>query len=119
VGKSGIKIHASGDGSGTLGPGGNLSLISTNGSMPMLVEKLSVALRLPVVDKTGLTGGFDFTLDVFPYISDNQPEHFNPELIADAASRAVEAELGLKLQLQKAPVEMLIIDRAEKTPIEN
>jgi len=55
------------------------------------------------VDKTGLAGVFDFTLN------------WTPETIFTA----IEEQLGLKLEPQKAPIEILIVDHAEKIPTEN
>jgi uncharacterized protein (TIGR03435 family) len=74
----------------------------------------------PVLDRTGLTGTFDFTL----IISDMQAGALPP----DETKRAVanwpslftdlQEQLGLKLESQKAPTEVLVIDRIAK-PSEN
>lgn len=73
-----------------------------------------------VLDKTGIAGEFDFTLDWSP---DEAP----PGAAADAGDPfakspslldALEEQLGLKLEKQKGPVEVLVVDRAEK-PAEN
>jgi uncharacterized protein (TIGR03435 family) len=62
-----------------------------------------MGLGRPVVDKTGLAGVFDFTLSWTP----------------EAIFTAIEEQLGLKLEPQKAPIEILIVDHAEKIPTEN
>jgi uncharacterized protein (TIGR03435 family) len=65
-----------------------------------------------VLDKTGLTGEYDFNL------------HWAPENLSAAASTdagpdnpplftALEEQLGLKLEPEKAPVQILVIDQAE------
>jgi uncharacterized protein (TIGR03435 family) len=64
-----------------------------------------MGLGRPVLDKTGLEGVFDFTLDWTP---DAPPSIFT----------ALEDQLGLKLEPQKAPIEMLIVDHVEKIPTE-
>jgi uncharacterized protein (TIGR03435 family) len=69
-----------------------------------------------VLDKTGLTGSYDFTLT---WTKDDQPTAAN----ADGASgptlfTAVQEQLGLKLESGKGPVDVLVIDSAEK-PGEN
>jgi uncharacterized protein (TIGR03435 family) len=73
-----------------------------------------------VTDKTGIAGNFDFTLDWAP---DDGP----PGTSADSGAAiapypplflALQEQLGLKLEQQKGPVEILVIDRAEK-PAEN
>ena len=58
-----------------------------------------------VTDKTGIAGEFDFTLDWAP---DDAPSDTSPTLFV-----ALQEQLGLKLEQQRGPVEVLIIDRAE------
>lgn len=67
--------------------------------------------RRSVIDKTGIAGDFDFTLD---WASDDDPavSQFPPLL------QAIQEQLGLKLEQQKGPVEVLAIEHAEK-PAEN
>ncbi|HUB80566.1 MAG TPA: TIGR03435 family protein [Bryobacteraceae bacterium] len=68
-----------------------------------------------VLDKTGLEGEFDFTVR---YADDSPPkpgvevEAPDPSL-PDLAS-ALQQQLGLKLETQKAPVEVIVVDHAEK-----
>jgi uncharacterized protein (TIGR03435 family) len=62
-----------------------------------------------VLDKTGLTGNYDFILHWTP------PEGDRPETDASSAMlAAIQEQLGLKLEPQKAPMEVLVIDHAEK-----
>ena len=91
-----------------------------------LGEELSRILSTPVVDLTGLKGRFDFTLNVQKYVSalrsrlmaEGRPM---PESEAQLTimQEALEGELGLRLEPRRAPVEVVVIDRAEKTPVEN
>ncbi|HEY4365531.1 MAG TPA: TIGR03435 family protein [Bryobacteraceae bacterium] len=60
----------------------------------------------PVIDKTGLSGNYDFVLKFTSRI--------NSDSDAPLFFTAVEEELGLKLEAMKAPFELLVIDRAEK-----
>jgi len=84
-----------------------LSDVTLNGS--------SIVNR-PVLDKTGLTGLYDFTLSWLP----------DPGQVGNAAGQgegasiftALVEQLGLKLEAQKGPVEILVIDHVEK-PSEN
>jgi len=62
----------------------------------------------PVLDKTGLTGHYDFTLK-WPDDDPNSPEIFT----------AIQEQLGLKLEASKGPVEVLVIDSCSKQPSEN
>jgi len=67
-----------------------------------------------VTDRSGIAGDFDFTLDWTP----DAPAGAPPD--ADAAAGqppfflALQEQLGLKLDPQRGPVEVLVIDRAEK-----
>jgi uncharacterized protein (TIGR03435 family) len=83
-------------------------------SMPLhsLPSMLARELDRPVVDKTGLTGNYDFTLRFAPAMeatSDSQ----DPSIFT-----AVQEQLGLTLELSKAPLDVLVIDHLEK-PTEN
>jgi len=96
------------------------------GGMPMtqLAQFLSQSVQRIVVDRTGLTGNFDASLS---YTPDQMPQRpagagdgpiqFNGASIdpnGPSLFTAVQEQLGLKLESTKGPVEMLVIDRAEK-----
>ena len=70
----------------------------------------------PVIDKTGLTGYYDFTLTYqleFPPGFDKS--NFPPEVLArPSIFDALRDQLGLKLEAQKGPVTYYVIDSAEK-----
>ena len=70
----------------------------------------------PVVNNTGLTGNYDFTLaflrDLPPGVDKDQ---LPPELLElPSIFVAVKEQLGLKLEAQKGPVEFYVIDHVEK-----
>ena len=67
-----------------------------------LVEDLSGYVHRTVLNKTGLTDKYDFTLQWTP--DESQPAMF----------AAIQDQLGLKLEPQIAPVEVLVIDHAEQ-----
>jgi len=98
--------------------------------MPMVAAVLSDYVGRQVIDKTGLTGQYDFTLE---WTADNPPPPGSPEApgtTAGAASSttsessgpsiftALQEQLGLKLESQKGTVDSYIIDKIEK-PTEN
>ena len=94
------------DGSFTFNPG---RFIATGQSMTDLADKLTrpfSGLDTPVIDATGLEGAFDFTLTWAP---DGMPSIFD----------ALQEQLGLKLEAGKSNVEVLVIDHAERVPVEN
>ncbi len=69
--------------------------------MSTVAEILSQQLNRTVVDQTGLTGDYDFTLNWAP--NDKEPSIFT----------AIERQLGLKLESQTASIEVVVIDHAE------
>jgi uncharacterized protein (TIGR03435 family) len=101
-----------------------------NMTMAQFAERLPVIdnahLHAPVVDGTGLDGAYDFTLS------------FNGEFVAGSAPQAsavggvppdptgalsifdaISKELGLKLELEKRPTKVLVIDHVEPKPTDN
>jgi uncharacterized protein (TIGR03435 family) len=82
--------------------------------------------RRPVIDKTGLTGRYDFTLEFtldmtgialpagFSTAADNNATDPGSDIVS-----AVEKQLGLKLTPAKGKLDVIVVDRAEKTPTEN
>ena len=92
------------------GRGGPATLEARKTDMNRLAELLDWRLDRPVVNRTGLNGGFNFTLHWAP---DNLR---NPDDDADDVSifTAVGEQLGLRLRTARAPVEVLVIDRAER-----
>ncbi len=84
-------------------------LKATKWSMERFAQQLSNSAGRPVLDKTNLTGEYDFTLEW-------NPAYGAPRADPDAPSifTALQEQLGLKLESQKAPVEVFVIDHAEK-----
>jgi uncharacterized protein (TIGR03435 family) len=79
-------------------------------SMGSFAGSLAHVLGYQVVDRTGLTGAFDIDLK------------WTPEDSKEAGLSlftAIQEQLGLKLEPGKAPVEVLVVDHAERVPIEN
>jgi uncharacterized protein (TIGR03435 family) len=118
---------------------GNARMTANGQTMAGLAEMLSNQLDLPVVDMTGLTGKYDYTLYFAPeglagmrlpgglppppppgeagggMPAANAPDaQSNPNLFT-----ALQEQLGLKLEQRKGPVDLLVIDHLEKAPIEN
>lgn len=88
-----------------LGGGGNGTVSGGNATMEFIASQLSWAMGGPVLDRTGLTGPFDFTLE---HVYD--PEEHD---LVTIAQRTVSA-LGLKLERSRGPVETIVIDHLEK-----
>jgi uncharacterized protein (TIGR03435 family) len=115
VAKSGPKmqpVDAEGQ-SGTWEGKGRLT--AKKASMPKFAEVLSRRMDRPVLDETGLTDTYDFVLDLIRD-DDHSASGVN---FGGAIFTALQDQLGLKLEAKKAPVEILVIDHAEKLPTEN
>ncbi|HWC95526.1 MAG TPA: TIGR03435 family protein [Candidatus Sulfopaludibacter sp.] len=77
-----------------------------------------------VADETGLTGTFDFTLDLAQYLLDPVTGEVEKDSIgrldeAGALIRALPQQIGLALQRKTVPMEVLVIDHLEKNPTAN
>jgi uncharacterized protein (TIGR03435 family) len=88
-----------------------------NATMGNFVSLLQRAiLDRPVVDKTGLSGRYDFDLEWAP--DETQFGGDVPPATAAATSpplfEAIQQELGLKLEATKGPVDALVVDKAER-----
>lgn len=94
-------------------------------SMEQLAGLLTKQMDRPVLDMTGLTGQFDFTIDVSASLDDSpQRADLSPivkakMLFGRGLLPIVQEQLGLKVEARKLPAEMLVIDRAERIPTEN
>lgn len=78
----------------------------------------SAELGRIVIDKTGLTGKYDFTLKWTPDSGSPPMVNGEPDTSAPSIFTAIQEQLGLKLESTKAPVSVLVIDHAE-LPTEN
>jgi len=123
VDKSGPKIHPLKDGeSSTIQSGfhfhGDMrefaDLLTVQFSIPAANNPSEPARaggpQIPVVNKTGLAGTFDFSVDM------------RPELGTDAFTlwqRALQSQLGLSIESRKESLAILVVDSAAKIPTEN
>lgn len=113
------------------GPGGQLrtfcgnfmigpsQLFGSKINMAMLSDALSNLLGRTVIDKTGFAGSFNVRLqyasDAVAIAGPNAPA---PDPSAPTIFTALQEQLGLRLDSQKGPVEVLVVDHLEK-PSEN
>jgi uncharacterized protein (TIGR03435 family) len=113
VGKNGPKLQESGAEASPPRPPSAVAALGriqvSNKSMEDLAVMLASSVDRPVLDKTGLTGHYDFTLEF---------TRGNPDLPADADDRsvfaAIQQQLGLKLVPANEPATILVIEHVEK-----
>lgn len=81
-----------------------------------LLEMLKAQFGRPVVDKTGLTGKYDFVVKYRGRFDRDRPaDDDDPTLPLDSA---IKAQLGLQVEPAKGPIRVLVIDHIER-PTEN
>jgi uncharacterized protein (TIGR03435 family) len=103
---------------------GSGKVTATDAQLSMLVTTLSRNLGRTVVDKTGLTANYDFTLEWTPEGAAAPPAGGSPSGAAPPDQpgpdifTAVQEQLGLKLESTKGPLDVVVIDHIEK-PSEN
>jgi uncharacterized protein (TIGR03435 family) len=97
---------------------GSYDMRATRKTMADLAEALSRFADRPVRDMTGLTGTYDFTLQWMREEAQSAATEVGLKLLP-TMSVAMEEQLGLRLEPRSAPIEMLVIDRAQKTPTGN
>ncbi|HEV8393061.1 MAG TPA: TIGR03435 family protein [Vicinamibacterales bacterium] len=85
---------------------GRRRLRSTRGDMARLVEILTGVLGELVIDRTGLSGGYDFTLEWAP--------NANESAAGASLFTAIVEQLGLRLESGNQPMEAIVIDRIER-----
>ena len=91
---------------------GVVGIIGRRVSLFQLSESLQRVLQTMVWDETGIRGNYYFGLH---YAREDHPDEVNLPSLEEVIQR----DLGLKLEKRKGPVEMLVVDRIEKTPTEN
>jgi uncharacterized protein (TIGR03435 family) len=89
-------------------------LIAAGTTMATLARRLQQSVESLVVDKTGLTGTFDFTLD---FLRPNLARSQEPA-VGVTVFTAVQEQLGLRLQSARGPVDVIAIASVER-PSEN
>jgi uncharacterized protein (TIGR03435 family) len=124
-----------------MAPGNRARIMGTQSTVADLAAQLSDMLSRPVTDATGLTPKYDITLTFSteglnitmggrggpggpggggPGGGPDGPEGMQPQ--GDPPPdlfTAIQSQLGLRLEAKKGPVDLLVIDHAERAPTEN
>lgn len=108
---------------------GPFSLDGRKMAMQQFVDALSIVLGRRVVDKTGFPGTFDIHLEFSPEGTaldrrgpgdvESPANAANPDTSRPSIFTALQEQLGLKLESQKGPADVLVIDHLERAPTEN
>jgi uncharacterized protein (TIGR03435 family) len=103
---------------------GRGKLVAQGPTMAYFLFALSLELRHTFVDKTGLTGNYDFSLNWTPddLAASSQGNRDGVQSGADDSGpsifTAIQEQLGLKLESTKGPVQVMVVDNVTR-PTEN
>jgi uncharacterized protein (TIGR03435 family) len=97
----------------------HIKMKATCAPLDYFAFRLSQLMDRPVVDLTNLHGGYDFELAYTRELPPGFPEGGkvngeDPDTSGASIYEAVKQQLGLELKAQKGPVEVIVIDHAEK-----
>jgi uncharacterized protein (TIGR03435 family) len=84
-----------------------------------LARFLRSSLDMPVVDKTGLTAKYDFTLEFSRDLPNTAAAAEAPTPAAPSLSAALQQQLGLQVVEKKVPFPVVVIESVDKVPTEN
>lgn len=126
IGKNGTKLHESetpgtpGRGSMRMNGGG---VVFTGVTVQELIDDMSRLrstgeLDRPVIDHTGLKGRYDFTVTLFG-TQEEMMAAVNKGDLGSSIFTLIQEQLGLKLEPMKLPLNMVVVDQADKAPTEN
>jgi uncharacterized protein (TIGR03435 family) len=122
VAKEGPKLVESKetDGSGVTPMTAKMGLSAKHAGLDLLAMFLAQPLRTPVIDMTGLKGRYDFEFDISAFVplSREQADGPPPDP-AFVLQSLLPKQLGLRLESRKLPIEIFVIDKVEKAPVEN
>ncbi len=87
------------------------NVLACHSAISNLLPVLSGRMRSPVIDKTGLNGVYEINMQWDRDAPDDPP--------GTSLLEALPKQLGLRLESQKGPVEILIVDSANRVPTPN
>jgi uncharacterized protein (TIGR03435 family) len=120
-----------GNGSSYTFAGGKFELKKV--TMDMLARQLERYMDRPIVDMTGIKGNYDLSVTMTPEDAQTMLIHaainagvvLPPQALQAAENGSITSlidglqQVGLKMEARKAPLEIVVVDQALKTPTEN
>lgn len=90
-------------------------LIAQNTNMDRLAAWISTRTDRPVLNMTGISGAYNFTLNYT--LENDKADADTPRY--PILPLAIQDQLGLRLEKRTAPIEVIVVDHAERVPVEN
>jgi uncharacterized protein (TIGR03435 family) len=87
--------------------------------MAQFADWLHIADDQPVVDATGLTGKYDFIFEYTAEFKNTTPGTASEPPVAPDLFTALRQQLGLQLVRQKVPLQVVVVESADKLPVDN
>jgi len=109
-------------------PDGSMHFESTRMTMPLLADALAYYLDRPVIDMTGMPGKYvvnlefsaaDLRFAAMKAGAGAYSQAVMPELASEPVGASLITsvqKLGLRLEKQQAPIELIVVDQLEKMP---
>jgi uncharacterized protein (TIGR03435 family) len=127
VAKGGPKFkETEGDGPMVATPDKGMMSIKSVSLFELAAEFSGKMLDRPVIDQTGLNGRYDIRLDMSPMRAASsgggERHEGSPPERADQVGALIDLlrdQLGIKLESGKQPVDVIVVDHAERTPTGN
>ncbi len=99
--------------------GSEQTLTAKQTSMAAFVVELMRILDAPVVDETGIPGAYDFELHITIDQSGANGKDPDPRAPFFYGLQDALPTIGLRLQPRKVPLDVIVVDHAERTPVDN
>ena len=121
VDKKGLKMtETAADGESLIEPNPKrMALTMQRTSVPQLASVISRVMQAPVVDETELKGRYDAVMDMTKYAQEMSPAEGAPMDMANLMTTTLSEEIGLRIVSQKATIDIIVVDHAEKLPQAN
>jgi uncharacterized protein (TIGR03435 family) len=101
---------------------GKMSLTGNGATIKQMTDFISRELKISIVDRTGLTGHYNYHLDIASFVTEEMMRNSNGGVPIEGpgiVAKAMQEQLGFKVDSAKVPMEVIVIDHMEKEPTEN
>jgi uncharacterized protein (TIGR03435 family) len=122
VGKNGHKLVVNDTPGSPSFSTGRLNLTGNGATLKQLTDFISRELKIAISDQTGLNGQYNYHLDIASFVTEEMMRNSNggvpiegPAIVA----KALQEQLGFKVDSGKVPMEVIVVDSMEKAPTEN